>query len=106
MSLTSRPARLRAIGMARLGAIVKSMGLVAASPHDNILANGFTDDDCDRRRVVNTNAEAPSLIADAFAAVTVPSFLFVRSAPQEKLLEYRFQRRHFLNFETLVFFVH
>ena len=45
ISLTSRPARLRAIGIARLGAIVKSIGFVAASPQDNILAIGFTDDD-------------------------------------------------------------
>ena len=77
ISLISKPARFRAMGIARLGAMVKSMGLVAASPHDKILAIGFAVKDCDRSRVVRTNADAPSLIADAFAAVTVPSFLFI-----------------------------
>jgi hypothetical protein len=106
ISLTSKPARLRAIGIARLGAIVKSIGFVAASPQESILASGFTDDDCDRLRVVNTSAEAPSLIAEAFAAVTVPSFLFIRyTHKKEEILEYGFQSRHLLNFETLIFFV-
>jgi hypothetical protein len=78
ISLIASPARFSAIGIARLGAMVKSMGFVAASPHDSILAIGFTGDDCDRLRVVRTSAEAPSLMAEAFAAVTVPSFLSVR----------------------------
>lgn len=89
MSLTASPARFRAIGIARLGAIVKSMGFVAASPHDSILAIGFTDDDCERWRVVRTSAEAPSLIAEAFAAVTVPSFLSVRYSGTGDELERR-----------------
>jgi hypothetical protein len=63
------------MGMARLGAIVKSMGLVAASPQASMHASGFAVDDLDRSRVARTSAEAPSLIEDAFAAVTVPSFL-------------------------------
>ena len=75
MSLISRPARFRAMGIAILGAIVKSMGFVAASPHATTLASGLTDEDCDLCAVVRTNAEAPSFIEDAFAAVTVPSFL-------------------------------
>ena len=78
ISLISRPARFRAIGIARLGAMVKSMGFVAASPHDSILAMGFTGKDFDRFRVDKTNADAPSLIADALAAVTVPFFLVIR----------------------------
>ena len=106
MSFTASPARFRAIGIARLGAIVKSMGFVAASPHDNILAIGFTDDDCDRSRVARTSAEAPSLIAEAFAAVTVPSFLSVRYSCTGVELEHRFQSWYFLNFETFIFFVH
>jgi hypothetical protein len=63
------------MGMAKLGAMVKSIGFVAASPQERILAIGFAGRDFDRSRVANTNADAPSLIADAFAAVTVPSFL-------------------------------
>jgi hypothetical protein len=73
--LTSRPARFKAMGIAKLGAIVKSIGRVAASPQDKTLAIGFADAALDLARVVNTSAEAPSLIADAFAAVIVPSFL-------------------------------
>ena len=105
ISFTASPARFRAIGIARLGAIVKSMGFVAASPHDSILAIGFTDDDCDRSRVARTNAEAPSLIAEAFAAVTVPSFLSIRYSCSGDELERRFQCWYFFNFETFIFFV-
>lgn len=106
ISLIVSPARLRAIGIARLGAIVKSMGFVAASPQDSILAIGFTDDDCDRSRVVRTSAEAPSLIAEAFAAVTVPSLLSIRYTEIDDKLEHRFQSWYFFKFETFIFFVH
>jgi len=79
------------MGIARLGAMVKSMGLVAASPHDKIRAIGFAGEDCDRSRVVRTNADAPSFIADAFAAVTVPSFLIVSFTTREKDLNAGFR---------------
>ena len=44
ISLISRPARFKAIGIARLGAMVKSIGLVAASPHPRTLASGFAEE--------------------------------------------------------------
>jgi hypothetical protein len=75
ISLISRPTSFRAIGIARLGAMVKSIGFVAASAHESILAMGFAIMNFDRSRVVKTRADAPSLIDDALAAVTVPSFL-------------------------------
>jgi hypothetical protein len=83
ISLTSRPARFKAMGIAKLGAIVKSIGCVAASPQDRILAIGFAEVVLDLARVVNTSAEAPSLIAEAFAAVTVPSFLSLSEDKEE-----------------------
>jgi len=55
--------------------MVKSMGWVAASAHEMIFAIGFKEDDFARSAVDNTSADAPSLIEEAFAAVTVPSFL-------------------------------
>ena len=55
--------------------MVKSMGLVAASLQLRIRATGFAERDFDFSRVVRTRAEAPSLMADALAAVTVPFFL-------------------------------
>jgi hypothetical protein len=63
------------MGIAREGAMVKSMGFVAASAQERIRARGFVGRDCEWERVVRMSAEAPSLIALAFAAVTVPSFL-------------------------------
>jgi hypothetical protein len=63
------------MGIARDGAIVKSIGCVAASAQEIIFAIGFSDEDFARSAVDNTNADAPSFIDDAFAAVTVPSFL-------------------------------
>jgi hypothetical protein len=105
ISLTSRPARFKAMGIAKLGAIVKSIGCVAASPQDKILAIGFAEVVLDLASVVNTSAEAPSLIADAFAAVTVPSFLSLSEDKRKNVLEGRFQSRDFIDFETFVFFV-
>ena len=61
--------------MAKLGAIVKSIGLVATSAQLKILAIGFPASSFDFCNVVRMSAEAPSLMADALAAVTVPSFL-------------------------------
>ena len=98
MSLISRPARFNAMGIAKLGAMVKSIGLVAVSPQDRILAMGFVGNDFDFSRVVSTNADAPSLIADALAAVTVPSFLFINGSCLKGILEYRFESRNFFKF--------
>jgi hypothetical protein len=75
MSGTVSPARRSAIGIAREGAIVKSIGLVAASAQESILAIGFKDSLCARSAVLKTRADAPSLIELAFAAVIVPFFL-------------------------------
>ena len=63
--MTSRRARFKAMG----------------------IAIGFAEVVLDLARVVNTSAEAPSLIADAFAAVTVPSFLSLSMDKRRKVLE-------------------
>ena len=104
ISLISRPARLSAMGIARDGAMVKSMGLVAASLQLRIRAIGFAERDFDFSRVVRTRAEAPSLMADALAAVTVPFFLNVSNlgnrgeCREGEGLEYGFELWDFFEF--------
>lgn len=63
--------------------MVKSMGLVAASTQLRIRASGFAERDFDFWRVVRTRADAPSLMAEALAAVTVPFFLAVNIFQQQ-----------------------
>jgi len=115
ISLISSPARLSAMGIAREGAMVKSMGFVAASPQLRIRASGFAESDFDFSKVVRTRADAPSLMAEALAAVTVPFFLsseFVFGITWKRciwwwvwlcgvegeVLEYGFELRYFFKF--------
>mmetsp|Transcript_30682 Transcript_30682/g.89244 ORF Transcript_30682/g.89244 Transcript_30682/m.89244 type:complete len:210 (+) Transcript_30682:2759-3388(+) len=55
------------------GAMLKSMGLTAASANESILASGSTAILSAVSALIRTNAAAPSLSLDALAAVMVPS---------------------------------
>ena len=74
-SFTLILARSKAIGTALDGAVVNHSLLCAASANDLILAIGFNPSSAAFSALINTKAEAPSLMVDALAAVTVPSFL-------------------------------
>lgn len=73
ISFMDKLAFLRAIGIAIDGAIVNFFGSVAASPMETILANGFKFFESTKSFDASTNAEAPSLSVEEFAAVTVPN---------------------------------
>lgn len=72
MQLFITPARLRAKGTAKPGAIGKSMGSVAASEKLTILAIGLAPKRSAALAVVSTQAAAPSLKTEALPAVIVP----------------------------------
>ena len=72
MSLALRPALSRASLAASTGAVVNQSGSWAKDAWLTILPRGFTPRDSAFSADVTTNAAAPSLILDAFAAVTVP----------------------------------
>lgn len=65
-------------GIARAGAIGKSMGSVAASWKPNIRAKGFRFNFCATSVVVKIKAAAPSFNVDAFPAVTVPFSFYIK----------------------------
>ena len=56
-----------------VGAVVNHCGACAASAKDSILAIGFKSNFLTASTLAKINAEAPSLIVEALAAVTVPS---------------------------------
>lgn len=60
------------VGMAKAGAIGKSIGSVAASWNPATLAKGLRLSFCALSAVVRIRAAAPSFNVDAFPAVTVP----------------------------------
>lgn len=60
------------LGIAKAGAIGKSIGSVAPSWNATMRANGFRFNSFTTFSLVSTRAAAPSLIVDAFPAVTVP----------------------------------
>lgn len=72
-ALSSMPACLRALGMARAGAVVNLEGFCAASPQPRILAMGFRLCSLRAASETRTRAAAPSDSGEALAAVTVPS---------------------------------
>mmetsp|Transcript_13831 Transcript_13831/g.45134 ORF Transcript_13831/g.45134 Transcript_13831/m.45134 type:complete len:201 (-) Transcript_13831:620-1222(-) len=69
------PAWSSALGTARAGATVKSTGAVCASAKPAMAQIGSRPWALANFSDVTTSAAAPSLSFDAFAAVTVPSFL-------------------------------
>ena len=69
------PAALIAFGMAMEGVVVNHIGSCAASAKPRIFAIGFIPSSCAFSLLINTTAAAPSLMVEAFAAVTVPSFV-------------------------------
>ena len=66
-------ANFNALGAAFVGAVVNHCGACAVSAKDKILAIGFKSYFLTASALARTNAEAPSLIVEALAAVTVPS---------------------------------
>lgn len=72
-ALCSTPACLRALGIARAGAVVNLDGFCAASPQPRILPMGLRLCCLRAASETRTRAAAPSERGDAFAAVTVPS---------------------------------
>lgn len=63
---------IHTLGIANAGAIGKSIGSVAPSWNATTLARGFKFNSFTTFSFVKTKAAAPSLIVDAFPAVTVP----------------------------------
>ena len=66
---------LSAFGNAIEGATVNNSGSIAASAYPFIVAKGFSPNSSALSLLINTSAAAPSLIVEALAAVTVPSFV-------------------------------
>ncbi len=69
------PAFERALGSALAGATVNHSGSKAASAYPLMVASGLRPRDFAFSALIRTNAAAPSLIEEAFAAVTVPSLV-------------------------------
>jgi len=74
-SLTEMPARLAAMGRANDGVVVNHSGVCSASAKPSIFAKGVRPNSFNFSPLTKITAAAPSLIVDALAAVTVPSFL-------------------------------
>lgn len=66
------PACLRALGIAREGAVVNLLGALAASPQPRIWAMGLMFSSFSFASETRTTAAAPSLRGDELGAVTVP----------------------------------
>ena len=69
------PAFERALGSALAGAMVNHSGSKAASAYPLMVAKGLIPSDLALSALIRTNAAAPSLMVEALAAVTVPSFV-------------------------------
>jgi len=74
-SFVERPLFSSIARIASAGAMVNSMGARAAPPHPEIRPRTGRPSRFARSALMRTRAAAPSLRDDAFAAVTVPSFL-------------------------------
>lgn len=66
-----KPAAAMAFGIALPGVVVNHSGVCCASAKAKILAKGLMPIASARSLLINTTAEAPSLIFDALAAVMV-----------------------------------
>jgi hypothetical protein len=75
MSFVASPARASVFWMASAGAMVNSAGARAAPPQATSRASTGRPSFLARSALIRTSAAAPSLMDEAFAAVTVPSFL-------------------------------
>ena len=69
------PALETAFGTATDGVVVNHSGACSASANERIFAIGFNPNSFALSALINTNAAAPSFMVEAFAAVTVPSFI-------------------------------
>ena len=74
-SSRSKPAFLRALGAATVGAVVNHSGSCSASAKDTIRAKGVIPNSLTLASLINIVAAAPSLMVEALAAVTVPSLV-------------------------------
>src|SRR5258708_36219769 len=69
-----QPAFLSAAREAGIGPVPMIEGSTPACAHDTMRASGFLPSAAACLALISTTAAAPSLMPDAFAAVTVPSF--------------------------------
>ena len=71
----------KAFGSAFEGATVNHSGSLAASAYPFMVAKGCSPNSSALSLLISTSAAAPSFIVDAFAAVTVPSFVKAARKP-------------------------